>query len=105
MNKIVLIGVFAALLLTGCSEADRLAWSKNNTARNVGLDRRITVYSSLTGQVLLVKELKHGNFENSNAYGSVDMDVLDLKTQLRTSIIAQNAVILIEELPSQGMTP
>ncbi len=97
MKKIMFL--FLIMVLFGCTAANKLQWDKNWQSENEGLTRKITVYSSFTGQILLERVIENSYFTtNNNSTDTIDIDILDLKTKKKTTIIGNNVILVIDEI-------
>lgn len=100
MKKIFILFMFMfmfMLLVMSCTKADFVSIEKNNKAASEGLVRKVTVYSAYTGKAIFEKVFSNSYFTGTASNGS-DIDILDLKTKMKTSIIGDNAIIIIEEI-------
>ena len=95
MKKFLML--FILIAMVGCSKADFVSWEKNKQSDNQGLKRQVTVYSAYTGMILFQKKINHSYFSGTSSNGT-DIDILDLETKMKLSIIGNNAIIIIEEV-------
>jgi hypothetical protein len=96
MKKII-FALVSLMFVVSCSKAQMLSMEKNNQSARTGIKRTITVYSSYTGQPVFKTTIQHSYFTGTSSNGT-DIDILDLDNKMKTSIIGNNAIVIIEEI-------
>ena len=88
---IVLIAV--AMIFLGCTPADRLSYAKDRKSQTTGIPRTFSVISAYTGDTVWTRHVENSYFNGTNN----DVDILDLKTGDKISILMTTGFMLITE--------
>lgn len=92
MKKIFIV-VLVVLMFLGCTPAERLSYAKDKESQTTGIPRTFSVVSAYTGQTVWTRHVENSYFTGSNS----DIDILDLKTGDKISILMTTGFMMITE--------
>lgn len=91
--KKTFIVVLVLLMFMGCTPADRLSYAKDRESQTTGIPRTFSVISAYTGDTVWTRHVENSYFTGSNS----DIDILDLKSGDKISILMTTGFMLITE--------